>query len=82
MQKKLLAKSVATSLVLALFAGLNTVPAQAADKELVVWADETRGPNLTKVFATKGDWVSGYKITVRSFPALMHLKMRWIRPLI
>ncbi len=55
MQKKLLAKSVATSLVLALFAGLNTVPAQANDKELLVWADETRGPNLTKVFAAKLD---------------------------
>ena len=49
MQKKLLAKSVAASLVLALVAGLNTVPAQAVDKELVVWADENRGPNLTKV---------------------------------
>ena len=74
MQKKLLAKSVATSLVLALVAGLNTVPAQAADKELVVWADETRGPNLTKVFAAKGDWVSGYKITVRAFSSFDALK--------
>ena len=74
MQKKLLAKGLATSLVLALVAGLNTVPAQAADKELVVWADETRGPNLTKVFAAKGDWVSGYKITVRSFSSFDALK--------
>ena len=74
MQKKLLAKSVATSLVLALFAGLNTVPAQANDKELLVWADETRGPNLTKVFAAKGDWVPGYKITVRSFSSFDALK--------
>ena len=48
MQKKLLAKSVAASLVLALVAGLNTVPAQAVDKELVVWADENRGPNLLR----------------------------------
>jgi len=74
MQKKLLAKSVAASLVLALVAGLNTVPAQAVDKELVVWADENRGPNLTKVFAAKGDWVSGYKITVRSFSSFDALK--------
>ncbi|MFM8671997.1 MAG: hypothetical protein ACKODD_01595, partial [Candidatus Nanopelagicus sp.] len=61
MQKKLLAKGVATSLVLALVAGLNTVPAQAADKELVVWADERRGPSLQQVFDKKGDWVPGYK---------------------
>jgi len=74
MQKKLLAKGLATSLVLALVAGLNTVPAQAADKELVVWADETRGPNLTKVFAAKGDWVSGYKITVKAFSSFDALK--------
>ncbi|MGI9195522.1 MAG: sugar ABC transporter substrate-binding protein [Candidatus Nanopelagicus sp.] len=74
MQKKLIAKGLASSLVLALVAGLNTVPAQAADKELVVWADETRGPNLTKVFAAKGDWVSGYKITVKAFSSFDALK--------
>ena len=74
MQKKLLAKSVATSLVLALFAGLNTVPAQANDKELVVWADERRGPSLKQVFDKKGDWVPGYKITVRTFSSFDALK--------
>lgn len=74
MQKKLIAKGLASTLVLALVAGLNIVPAQAADKELVVWADETRGPNLTKVFAAKGDWVSGYKITVKSFSSFDALK--------
>ncbi len=74
MQKKLIAKGLASSLVLALVAGLNTVPAQAADKELVVWADENRGPNLTKVFAAKGDWVSGYKITVKAFSSFDALK--------
>ena len=74
MQKKLLAKSLASALALALVAGLNTAPAQAADKELVVWADETRGPNLTKVFAAKGDWVSGYKITVKAFSSFDALK--------
>ena len=74
MQKKLIAKSLAASLALALVAGVNTVPAQAADKELVVWADETRGPNLTKAFAAKGDWVSGYKITVKAFSSFDALK--------
>jgi maltose-binding protein MalE len=74
MQKRLIAKGLASSLVLALVVGLNTVPAQAADKELVVWADETRGPNLSKVFAAKGDWVSGYKITVKAFSSFDALK--------
>ena len=50
MQKKLTARGIASAIALALFAGINTYPATAGDKELVVWADETRGPNLTKVF--------------------------------
>ena len=74
MQKKLIAKSLAASLALALVAGVNTVPAQAADKELVVWADDTRGPNLTKTLAAKSDWVSGYKITVKAFSSFDALK--------
>ena len=74
MQKKLIAKSLAASLALALVAGVNTVPASAADKELVVWADETRGPNLTKTLAAKSDWVSGYKITVKAFSSFDALK--------
>jgi len=74
MQKKLVAKSLAASLALTLVAGVNTVPASAADKELVVWADETRGPNLTKTLAAKSDWVSGYKITVKAFSSFDALK--------
>ena len=74
MQKKLIAKSLAASLALALVASVNTVPASAADKELVVWADETRGPNLTKTLAAKSDWVSGYKITVKAFSSFDALK--------
>jgi len=74
MQKKLIAKSLAASLALTLVAGVNTVPASAADKELVVWADETRGPNLTKTLAAKSDWVSGYKITVKAFSSFDALK--------
>ena len=74
MQKKLKARGVASAIALALFAGVNTYPATAADKELVVWADETRGPNLTKVFQAKGDWVSGYKITVKTFSSFDALK--------
>ncbi len=49
------------------------VPAHAADKEIVIWADETRGPNLEKLMAQKSDWVSGYTfkiVTYSSFDAL------------
>lgn len=74
MQKKLTARGIASAIALALFAGINTYPATAADKELIVWADETRGPNLTKVFQAKGDWVSGYKITVKTFSSFDALK--------
>jgi maltose-binding protein MalE len=42
-------------------------PTASAATEIIVWADETRGPNLTKVFAAKGDWVPGYTIKVVTF---------------
>jgi len=47
--------------------GLVAPTAYAVDKEITVWADETRGPNLKKVFETKGDWVSGYTVKVTTF---------------
>ena len=37
-------------------------PSASAATEIVVWADESRGPNLTKVIAAKGDWVTGYTV--------------------
>ncbi|MFY8197758.1 MAG: sugar ABC transporter substrate-binding protein, partial [Candidatus Planktophila sp.] len=50
------------------------VPSAYANNEIVVWADGDRGPNLVKVLAEKGDWVSGYKITVKSFSNFDALK--------
>ena len=50
------------------------VPSASAADEIVVWADEQRGKNLTAVFKDKGDWVSGYKITVKSFSNFEALK--------
>ena len=50
------------------------VPSANANNEIVVWADGDRGPNLVKVLAEKGDWVSGYKITVKSFSNFDALK--------
>ena len=54
-------------------ASLTIVPAHA-DKEIVVWADETRGPNLTQVFKKKGDWVPGATIKVVTFSSYDALK--------
>ena len=49
-------------------------PTAGAATEIVVWADESRGPNLTKVIAAKGDWVSGYTVKVVSFSSFDALK--------
>ena len=49
-------------------------PSASAATEIIVWADETRGPNLTKVIAAKGDWVPGYTIKVVTFSSFDALK--------
>ena len=48
--------------------------ANAAANELIVWADETRGPNLIKALATKSDWVPGYTVKVVTFSGFDALK--------
>ena len=74
MQKNRFKKGFVAAVVLALGASALTVPAKAADKEILVWADETRGPNLVKTLAAKSDWVSGYTIKVRTFSSFDALK--------
>lgn len=71
--KKKFFKGFAPLAALAVTAGLSITPAQAAS-EIVVWADGQRGPNLVKVLETKGDWVPGYKITIKSFSNFDALK--------
>jgi len=71
-KKKLVAIAATTGLMLAGFAGVS--PAQAVDKTIVVWADETRGPHLESLFGSLesqdvGKFVAGYKIEVRTFDA-------------
>lgn len=70
--KKRLHKGLVASAVLALTAGLLT-PAQAATTVLI-WADETRGPNLVKTLKDKSDWVAGVDIEVKSFSNFDALK--------
>jgi arabinogalactan oligomer/maltooligosaccharide transport system substrate-binding protein len=64
--KNRLFKGLALAVTVSFAAGLTVVPAQAAS-EIIVWADETRGPNLEKVFKAKGDWVAGSTIKVVTF---------------
>ncbi len=49
-------------------------PASSAATEIIVWADESRGPNLTKVIAAKGDWVAGYTVKIVTFSSFDALK--------
>jgi len=71
--KNRLLKGLALAATMSFAVGVTIVPAQAAS-EIVIWADETRGPNLTKVFAKKGDWVPGSTIKVVSFSSYDALK--------
>ena len=50
------------------------VPSAYANNEIVVWADETRGKNLEEVLKVNGDWVSGYKVTIKAFSNFDALK--------
>ena len=53
---------------------LAGAPASAATTEIVIWADETRGPNLQKLMSQKSDWVKGYTIKVVPFSSFDALK--------
>lgn len=57
----------------------GVAPAQAEDKVLTVWADETRGPNLIRALGSVadqkvGEWVAGYKVSVKTFSSFDALK--------
>ena len=59
----------------ALATSLAVVPgAQAAGGTIVVWADETRGPNLQSVMNIKSDWVPGYTIKIVTYSSFDALK--------
>ena len=71
--KKKLLRGLALAATMSFAASLSIVPAKAAS-EVVIWADETRGPNLTQVFKKKGDWVPGTTIKVVTFSSYDALK--------
>jgi len=69
-----LAKGAVAAIAAALMAGMVTAPVHAASNTILVWADNTRGPNLQKVIDAKSDWVPGYTIKIVSFSSFDALK--------
>jgi maltose-binding protein MalE len=74
-------KVVALALTLGFAASsLLALPASAEEKVITVWADESRGPNLTTVLGKLenqkgGEWVPGHKIKVQAFSSFDALKL-------
>ena len=58
-----------------LFSGV--APANAADKEVVVWADEQRGPQLADLIEGNKTVAPGYVIKVKYFASLPALQSAW-----
>jgi len=58
----------------ALATSIAIVPGAQAAGTIVVWADETRGPNLQSVMKIKSDWVPGYTVKIVSFSSFDALK--------
>jgi len=62
----------------ALVASALLVPnANAATRTIIVWADDQRGPQLTKLIGGSTSIVSGYKIQVKFFSSLTALQDAW-----
>ena len=75
--KRILGLGVAVGLAASTL--LGALPANAEDKVITVWADETRGPALSKALGsladqTVGEWATGYKIKVVSYSSFDALK--------
>ena len=58
-----------------LFSGV--APAMAADKEVLVWADEQRGPQLENLIEGNKTVSPGYVIKVKYFASLTALQSAW-----
>jgi maltose-binding protein MalE len=55
----------------------GVAPAVAAPKTIIVWADETRGPQLKSLINGNISIAPGYKIIVKSFASLTALQSAW-----
>jgi arabinogalactan oligomer/maltooligosaccharide transport system substrate-binding protein len=64
---KLRKRGMSVAVAIATAAGAFVAAPSHAATTVLVWADETRGPNLQKTLAAKSDWVSGVTIKVQTF---------------
>ena len=71
---KLRMRGLAIAVTTAIASGVLIATPSPAATTVVVWADETRGPNLIKTLATKSDWVPGVTISVKTFSSFDALK--------
>lgn len=70
-------KAVAAIFAAAALVGAGLTPAQAAPKEIIVWADETRGPQLKSLIDGNTTIAPGYVIKVKYFAKLEALQSAW-----
>lgn len=58
-------------------AALLTPAASAANKQIVVWTDETRGPTMDKLLTALPPNIAGYDIKIKAFSSLVALDSAW-----
>lgn len=58
-------------------AALVAPSAQAATRNIIIWADETRGPQLQQLFRLESNAAPGYRVQVRAFASFDALKSAW-----
>lgn len=70
-------KAVAAIFAAGALVGAGLAPAHAAPKQIVVWADEQRGPQLKALIDGNTTIAPGYVIKVRFFASLTALQSAW-----
>lgn len=71
---KLRMRGLAVAVAVATATSAFVAAPSGAATTVLVWADETRGPNLQKTLEAKSDWVSGVTIKVQTFSSFDALK--------
>lgn len=70
-------KAAAAVFAVGALVGAGMTPAQAAPKQIIVWADETRGPQLKALIDGNTSIAPGYVVKVRFFASLTALQSAW-----
>ncbi len=70
-------KAAAAVIAVGALIGAGMTPAQAAPRQIIVWADETRGPQLKALIDGNTTIAPGYVVKVRFFASLTALQSAW-----